>query len=562
MTDRKQKQRQLKNGLKTAAVLLLLFAMAISLCGCRESLVIAKIIHDQQQEEIDPQTQLARNDENNEEEDEDLPQKKTTEATKSNEPTHQADTRDQKQNNPGSAPKTVHDKNSSKNNEADKSGSNKGDDSKNKNKNASGGNGSSGGGGSEGGQGGTRQIYDDNGNVVDLPEEVNSVVAAGDAGVMVQMLGGKGILSGTSASTAFNSIAQSVFADEGFDKVQAYWDGKGNTQMKSADFNALLANKPDVCVGTSGSFSGSQIEKLQSKGISYVALPAMDTPEHIEKAVSILGKMIGDRSKNGGVNAKKLAADYVDYCDDLLNKVSKKVGNSADSTFGLYVGGWDDVASLSISSAGFQETGIAYTSTGIRPVAMYMQIGGVTDNTMVYKMTEAKDYAIVPLNVNVESGVSISNGLSMLQKTDNNSLVRNSMFNLGDSHFQWIITDSQYTRDAIENSRSTGGMWTSFPRTTVTGGGTSITDWGFVSGSRLVRTNIRGDYQITVNPYGAASWADGSPESVLESMWSAYRIAGAFSEADMRAEIKSFYSKFYRCSLSSSQINTILAGQP
>ncbi|MBQ9014641.1 MAG: hypothetical protein IJ109_00840 [Firmicutes bacterium] len=524
--------------------------------------MIARIIHDQQQEEqdLDTEMKLAENDEDNTDQDENLPQKETTEATKTQNQQQVAKTSGEEKNS-GQAPKTVHDNNSSNRNKADKSGSNKGKDDKNsKNKKGTKGSGNAGGGGESGGQGGKRQVYDDDGNVVDLPEDVNSVVAAGNAGVITQMLGGKDILKGSSASVTASPLAQSVFADEGLAAARSYWDGEGASPMDSASFKELLASKPDVCVGNGASFSDNQIASLKKAGIAYVSIPALDTPEHIEKAVSIIGKMLGDRSSGGGVNAKKLASDYAEYCADLTASVGRAAGNSADRCFSLYVVGWDPSATFSIPGV-LQESGVAYTSAGGRPVSDYMRIGGVTDNTMSYQMSAATDYAIIPLNINVESNPSVSNGLSLLRKTDNNSFVRNSSYNLGDGSFQWIIADSEYTRECIEYSAATGGIWTPFPRVTASSGGTSVTDYGFLAGNRIVRTNLRGDYQVAVNPSGVGSWADGSCESVLECIWTAWRIAGVCSESDVRNEIRTFYSTFYRHDLSDGEIDAILAGR-
>ena len=274
----------MKQRLKIFIIALLLLGVAISLSSCRESLVIARIIHDQQQQEqdLDTEMRLAENDEDNTQKDEDLPQKETTEATKTQQQQKVAKNSGQAQQ-PGTAPRTVHDDDSSNNNKADKSGNNNGKNSrKSKNKNGDNGNENGNEGGQNGGQGGERQVYDDNGDVVDLPKDVNSVVAAGSAGIITQMLGGKSVLKGSSVSVTGSPLAQNVFADEDFAGAQAYWDGNGSSPMSSSAFKVLLKNKPDVCVGNGSSFSDKQIAKLKKKGIAYVAIPALDTTEHIE----------------------------------------------------------------------------------------------------------------------------------------------------------------------------------------------------------------------------------------------------------------------------------------
>lgn len=539
--------------------------MTLSLTGCRESLKIAKIIHDQKVQEKDDDLYLAENTEESEVEDESLPDLKEDKSEKKNNEESKPVTYGT-QKNSTTAPKTVHSSDSSKNTKAQKSGSNKGPEkSESKNKKGTGGSGSSKSGDSKAGKGGDRQIYDDDGNVIDLPEEVNSVVAAGDAALIAQMLGGSNVLSGTSANVAGDGMIQSVFADEGISEASAYWEGDGSSPMSSAQFNAMLKSKPDVCIASGGrsSFSSSQVAKLKKKGIAYVTIPAMDTPEHIKKAVSIVGKMLGNRSKkSGGVNAKALASEYADYCDDLAGDVRKAVGNSADSCFTLYVG-WDESASFIMPEISYQEDGVAFTSPfAARPLDHYLETGGVKNNSSKYRssMQSDGDHAVIPLNINYENNVQVTNGLALLRNTDNNSFVRNSSCYLGNSKFKWIIADSQYTKGCLESSKGSDGMWTSFGQATASSGGTSVTDYGFAVGGHLVRTNIRGSYNVVVNPYGVGSWAEGSPESVLECIWAAWRIAGVYSKADVKNEIKYFYKTFYRCDLTNSQIEAILEG--
>lgn len=543
---------------------MLIFCIAVSFTGCRESLVIAKIIHDQQAEEQDSNaTALTQNDPESDNEDQDLPSLKNTDADSNSDQVKEADTKGD-ETNPGTASNTVHDSDSSKNVKADKSGSRKSNKNNKNSKKKKGTNGSddSGKGDDDAGQGGDRQIYDDDGNIIDLPEDVNSVVAPGTYAVIVQMLGGKDILAGSSSSVTGNSMMQTVFAGEGINSAQTYWSGDGSSPMSSGNFNSLLAKKPDVCAAPSGSFSSSQISQLKSKGIAYVTLPSLDTPEHIEKAVSITGKMLGNRTGKGGQNANKLANNYQDYCESLTKEVSSAVGSS-NVRYSLYISGWDDSATLSIASIDYSETGLAYTSTGNKPVQEYMEIGGATDNTSSYTTADGVNYAVVPLNLNKSEDASVDDGLTLLEKSgrsiSNRSLVRNTSYNLGNSKFKYVIADSQSTKDKILASASGSGMWTPFSRVTAVNG---ESDYGFLDDSGyIVRTNIRGSYSVEVNPSGVCSWAEGSPESVLESIWTAWKISGKYSESDVRNEVADFYSTFYRYDLSNSETDAILAGK-
>ncbi|MGN0613293.1 MAG: hypothetical protein ACI4JB_05270, partial [Porcipelethomonas sp.] len=89
----------------------------------------------------------------------------------------------------------------------------------------------------------------------------------------------------------------------------------------------------------------------------------------------------------------------------------------------------------------------------------------------------------------------------------------------------------------------------------------TITDYGFEAEGKLVTSYVRGDYDVYVNPYGVCSWTEGSVESVLECKWAAWKIQGAYSESEVKSEIKKFYSKFYRYELSDSEVNRILGGK-
>ncbi len=559
----------LKKVLKTILLFTVIVLLALPLTACRESLVITKIIYDQKMKEKDEEKQVVRNDTDSEKEDEELPDLRHSETDRTEKQKRIANARGT-QPNTGQAPRTVHDPASSNKTKADEKGNQQGNQSdKNKKSNPkTGKNGKSKSKPSEGdgGQGEKRQIYDDSGKPIDLPEKVNAVVAPGSAGIIVQMLGGHNILAGTSAGLLGDPLFQSVFGDEILpapEGTQAYWSGAGNTPMSTGDFSNLIANKPDVCVSCGGaaSFSSGQIASLNKNGIAYVTLPALDSAEHIEKAVSIVGNMIGDRRKEpGGVNAKALARDYASYCSNLMRDVSGAAG-SPDGRYTLYVAGWDPAATFTIPDYGITESGMAWTSPpSARPVGEFLRTGGVTDNAETYSMPNTGAYAIIPVNINTEDNVQVTNGLSMLRKTDNNSFVMNSSYYLGQARFKNVIADSGYTKSCIEYSQNSNGIWKNFGRVTADVGGTSVTDYGMLIGDHIVRTNIRGNYHVLVNPYGVGSWAEGSPESVLECKWAAWKITGAYSESDVRDEIRNFYSTFYRHDLSDDQITAILNG--
>ena len=167
-------------------------------------------------------------------------------------------------------------------------------------------------------------------------------------------------------------------------------------------------------------------------------------------------------------------------------------------------------------------------------------------------------YAAIPLNINVQgANTSIQNSSLSIYRPTNDSFARyKDSLGLGEGLFPCVITNSINTRNALIQSK-VSGIWRDFGRTTVNG----ATDYGFEAYNTLVRTWVRADFTVYVNPYGVTSWANGSAESVLESIWAAYQINGAFTKEECISEMKTFYQKFYNYPLSSSEAELILQGK-
>ena len=417
-----------------------------------------------------------------------------------------------------------------------------------------------------------RQVYNKDGEVIDLPEEVTSVVAPGAAGVMTMMLGGKGVLVGTSESL-MTGLAANVFAGYGVNDAAMYWPGIGDEPMDSSALNALLEAAPDVCVGVAGqdSFTASQIKKLQEKKIAYVSLPELTTHANIQKAMEILADVIGDRSStDGGKKASSVLSKYINQCSKILKKAEKK---GKESIYSLYISGWDDEAELTVALGNgdvlVQEQGMAIVRNGTNwsPINYYLEEAGVVNNGAQLSKKAGTFYAGIPLNLNLFSdSTQVSGGNVVLYNKGKNSFARYGSgsddgggISLGEKKFPAVIVNSEETRAKLEGSKN-AGIWQNFGKTTMETGDNTVTDYGFVSQDTLVRTFIRGDYEIYVNPSGVTSWNEGSPESVLESIWAAYQIRGADMD-DVKDAIKDFYSTFYEYNLSGDEVKQILAGE-
>lgn len=580
-----KKSKKIQKYACRGGALLLIAMMLVSFSGCRESMVIEEIIYDQASKDVDfnNKMKIAKNDENSQNKDKTLPRKKKDKTDKKTKEKHQASKKG-KRNRDGEAPSAKHDANSKNDTKSDSSGTKAGDTGK---KDQTSEDDSSAGASNNPND---REIYDSNGNKITLPEKVNSVVVAGAGGAATatQMLGGKNIISGSSSSFTQSSLAREVFNLDST-KTQTFWDGEGESPMSSANFEKMLKKKPDVCVYTngSGSFSDSQIAALKKKKIACVVLPKMNTADNIQEGLNILAEMIGDRSgEDGGVDAAEMAEKYEKYCHNLISEVKGKTGlftwdntdfnndydstgrkktansTAADGQYTLYLSGWEN-CTYKITSAGstlFQDddgVGIAPRGYSNSPLSYYLSVSGVCNNGARFTESGKSECAVVPFNRNVFT--HSTNGSFSFYGRTTESFVRAKSGEtidsaLGDNDFKGIIVDSAETKNAINSSKS----WDYYGKTTVN----NVTDFGFEANGKLINSYVRSrDWDIYVNPYGIDSWTEGSVESILETKWAAWEFHNAFTESEVKQEIKEFYQTFYNYSLSNSQVSQILAGK-
>lgn len=185
-----------------------------------------------------------------------------------------------------------------------------------------------------------KTVTDGNGEEQEIPEDVHTVTAVGDAAVIVEMLGGSGRIAGANADFLSNSLSQALFDDLG--GINSWWDGDGSGTISDGNFAALLAAAPDVCFEISGqsTFSSDQITQLKAAGIGYMALPTLTDSESIKSAVNIVADVLD--VSTGGQDAKKTAAEYSDWVDNLHAEVRGAVGDvPCYST--LYISEWREV---------------------------------------------------------------------------------------------------------------------------------------------------------------------------------------------------------------------------
>ncbi len=265
-----------------------------------------------------------------------------------------------------------------------------------------------------------KQIYDADGNLIDLPDSVDTIVAAGEAALITQMLGGEGVLLASSSDFLSNSLVQSVFADEGIAGVETLWSGDGSAPMSDDSFARLLELDPDCVLTMSGeaNFSTDQETQLKEAQIYIVALPALTSSDNICTAVETVGQVLDDHEV-GDTTSVALAEEYVAYESDLVAEVQGKKGayhiymNSSDQArrayftnisntisngdFAMILYDWDDSFSFSYSYNGttyVYQSGGAIVSRSYKwnPMSYYLAVAGVMNTATGSSTTE--DYTV------------------------------------------------------------------------------------------------------------------------------------------------------------------------
>lgn len=554
-------KRDFINNSKLRIILIYTVLSVLLVTGCRPSDNIVQTVYDQNSDKIDHNHRIVVTTTDKDKDNDLKEQQKDQEADRDTDTENIPDNSEKNKDN--KAP------------EADKSGGSKesgggnhsgsGEDENNDSDNSGGGDASA----TENPD--SRQYYDAGGNLVELPEKVESVAAAGDAAVIAAMLAGGDIVKGTSSDLK-KGIGNSVF---GFSETETLWQGDGLSPMSDTDFNRLLEIKPDACLEISGagSFTGSQISKLKEKKIAYIVIPPMNSTDNINAAVSAIASVIGTDE------AAQKADKYKDYCKSTIREVSGKTGvfnwngksfkdgssqssNASKGRYTLYISDWaEDTFTLSSSSSTiYSSTGIAVAPSGYgnSPLSYLLSMSGVCNNGARFTNSSRRSYYAIPFNVNnYEASAGGSSGIYP-DKTE--SFVRayagadSIDEGLGDERFTKIIAADKSIKRSIENS----DMWRYTGRVTLG----NITDYGRIIDGNLVISYVRSSkYKVIVNPYGVCSWADGSVESILEMKWASWQFNDKYTESDVRNSISDFYSSFYGYSLSDSQISSILSGR-
>ncbi len=424
-------------------------------------------------------------------------------------------------------------------------------------------------------------------NPEELPKDLATVAAVGEAAAFVEMLGGSNRLIATSASFKQNSLASLI--DTNYQNIEVFASGNGSNIVDDNQFDLLLRKNPEAVFYVSevgyGSFTfdDSQLTELLNHKIYAIPLHPFNTTKNIIENVTVMGQVLGKRSDiQGSKDANEMAKKYIDWLNDLPKKIDHAPFsgpnkwnldldgkfNSAESdnsyedsgSYTILIDGWESDTTTS------RDNGIAYAKTGYymrhSPVSHYLSLGGAAN--MAVLISDDSDtipyFPVVP-TYNDLSGVSIKGsgiGQNVARRKANHVTGGFYSAYIGDTNFRKIIVDSVTTYNNIIQSNA----WA--PTIVESDGNTS--GYGYInSNGRLVSSNIHGsDFMFVVNPSGVGSWTEGSPESPLEALWADQLFYYDLSETEafenIRSSIEEFYYTFYGHTLTPQELADIQDG--
>jgi len=416
----------------------------------------------------------------------------------------------------------------------------------------------------------SKQVVDAYGSMVEIPENVATVAATDDLAVMVLMLGGDGRLKAT--NEGLNSgLLKKIYPQ--IENTETLWSGSGADALSPDKFERLLELKPEVVLEVSGSatFTNAQVETLKANDIAYLVLPSLTNATNINTVITTLGTVLGDKSEEGGTNAPAIASEYVSWVNTQLSRVNSATkdyesrtdgesGITISPTYTLYIDDWDESAAYRLYHEPYttlEGIGAAVVRSGdtaqCKAVSSFLSYAQITNTASLYGIGKKIQY-FTPL-VSAFREMEVLGSLAEGMIPAGQKLLEQGAICLGTDNFKFIVVPSETALEAIRGSE----LWQVYPHID-SGDGTFNSDGFLDEEGNLVRTQISGEYEIAVNPYGATSWVDGGVESILESVWAAYSFFGTIEEQSVRDTISEFYAKFYHYELSESELDDILNG--
>lgn len=471
--------------------------------------------------------------------------------------------------------------------------------------------------------GGDTTYYAEVGTNQQVASGIDYVAACGEAATIVSMLAGDaGALLYTDAEWASRSKIKKVLGSRyNTDVVQAWSDDGDSYDLSDAMLQTMIEDERLECVFVmSGceTLTDAQQDALEEAGIVIQVLPDMTTATNITATVEWVGRMF-EAGDNQNSTALERAEAYVQFHDELLEEVAdvaststtdnsgKPVSSSGTQYYTLYVSDWVKNVSYVGSSADLStKYGIGICTVGYAwsPLYYYMSVGGAYSTSSVSKGNYTSGTTLVwQFNTNQltmkESDFSKSSLVTNYQKNSGNTaygwtyLCSSGYIGVGTDQFPLVITDTQDSAERMladreygESSDSINSLYELYPLISYTTGSVTYSWVGLQGTSSVMCYAVGGltssqssgqtytqmknalegstaDYDVVTNPEGlfGESWTQGSVESVLEAAWISYLYYPDEHESNYVAQtIADFYAEFYGYALSSSELETILAG--
>ncbi len=583
-----------KSAVKAVAVVLLLCTVVMStvaLTGCKRTNVLFEQIHDQENGKLD-QTKETLWEENPdapedptrdsqfESQNENLAQQENTKTTFDENPNNTDEQTEQREQQ-----ETSHDYNATKGTQAEGSAGKTAEIASNDN--------GAGGGGTDNsqtvpsGMGGGTKVWDAASASTPLPENVHTVAASGDYGILVEMLCGQGALVGTDDTAKAKAAAKGAFPGEGFESVATCWDGSGTpilSEIKAQSPNCILQ------ANDTRALTQAEMDALSEAGLNCEVLNLPDlggattSDSDLCSAVTTVGELMhpaaGETSTYDSAESAKryieLHDNVISICVDANGGYSYKVVNGASYGYiyqgeagvgtassrlsnnrytTVFINSWVSAGVSSVSSTrSYAGSSVGYLSdtsntldvsggvglsmsgqnAGFLLMDYYLQCAGVTDNSYEGSAPVAASASTLQALPSVISAGDYK-GLSLSVSVDGRSA----------PSALWYSPSGDWKNDTLLVGDSSGKFPGIFVRTSEIGeqlqASASLSNGYY---------NMNTKYTYLVMPAGLfGSWADGGLESFLLAPYAFGYYVGNSSMTETYAQAASnFASLFYRTS--------------
>ena len=426
--------------------------------------------------------------------------------------------------------------------------------------------------------------------VYQLPENIDKVLALGDAALYVEILGGRDRLASSSESVLQNHLYGQLLYPQG-KSFYPYWSGDvnnpayvsqngesladalHNTEIGAIIYDATQTNLMNelnaigYTADPEGKSNTSYLNAMNSKGehIALVPLPAFNTTQHMMDNAAHIGQVLGYRleadgsrkeggardkaneyndwvrgiiSEVGGRNHTFTGPDKIVFDQDSLRNGGTDQGYAGAGAYTILLDDWNPTLSYSTSTMeNLSGSGMATARSGnLRtesPASFFISLGGAANTAVLFQDIDVFSYAVSPTPlayVNpLPAGPDYQNAASFMTRGMGNGTSRDG------NPFNTILVSS----DAAKATMTMDPLWR----------GTNSD------------TNLYGAITPVTNPFGIGDWKRGSPESPLEAIFASMVFSGDFTQEELHQRIREFYAQFFGITPDDAVLWDILNGE-